>query len=101
MTPQEAINFINNEVQIDVRFCTDEDIEKTQEAFNLAISTLEKQMPKKPIAIRETLLGKIFSDRIISFTCPNCNHKDLGNNEFRFPCCEECGQTLDWSDYNG
>ncbi len=42
MTPQESIEFIKNEVQIDVRFCDKKDIEKTEEAFELAISALEK-----------------------------------------------------------
>ena len=69
--------------------------------YFLIIQALDKQIPKKPIAVRETLLGSIVSDRIISFTCPNCYHKDIGNNEFRYPCCEECGQALDWSEYNG
>lgn len=29
MTPQEAIDFIECEVQIDVRFCSDEEVDKT------------------------------------------------------------------------
>ena len=47
MTPQEAIDFIENEVQIDVRFCFDEKVNKTIEAFKLAKSALKKQIPKK------------------------------------------------------
>lgn len=62
-------------------------------AFETAISALEKQIPKKPLPEREVRSG-----RIVSFTCPNCNHTDLGNNEYRFSCCENCGQALDWSD---
>ena len=48
MTLEEAIDFILNKIQIDVRFCSDEDIEKTEAALKLAISALEKQMPKQP-----------------------------------------------------
>ena len=61
-------------------------------------SCIEKQIPKKPIPEREKCLGRIVSERIVSFTCPNCKSENLGNNEFRYPCCEECGQALDWSD---
>lgn len=42
MTPQEAIDFIKNKVEIDVRFCGKEDLTKTEEAFELAIFALEK-----------------------------------------------------------
>ena len=48
MTLEEAIDFILNKIQIDVRFCSDEDIKKTEAALKLAISALEKQIPKKP-----------------------------------------------------
>lgn len=83
MTPQEAIDFIENEVQIDVRFCGKEDIDKIEEAFELAISALEKQIPKKPI----------ITDWVY---CPNCNWKIamlIGKE-----VCPKCGQVLDWSD---
>ena len=62
----------------------------------LAVIALEKQIPKKPLPVREVRSG-----RIISFTCPNCNHTDLGNNEYRFCCCECCGQALDWGEEDG
>ena len=61
--------------------------------YNNIVNALEKQIPKKPLPEREVRSG-----RIVSFTCPNCNHKDLGNNEFRFNHCEDCGQAIDWSD---
>lgn len=57
------------------------------------VSALEKQIPKKPIPQKDKIMG-----HIVSFTCPNCGGKDLGNNEYRFECCENCGQALDWSD---
>ena len=48
MTAQEAINFIENEIQIDVRFCSDEEVSKTKEVLEFAISALEKLIPKNP-----------------------------------------------------
>lgn len=54
----------------------------------------EKEKPKMPIPVKDDLMG-----RLVSTTCPNCNPKDLGNNEHRFNRCEECGQALDWSEY--
>ena len=61
-------------------------------AFDMAINALEKEIPKKPIPV--------YSNRVpfhlISHRCPACKCEDLGCNEYRFACCEECGQNLDW-----
>ena len=35
---------------------------------------------------------------VANFSCPNCGAPDLGNNEYRFDCCENCGQKLDWEE---
>lgn len=90
ITPQEAIEFINNEVQIDIRFCTIAEVAKTQEAFNLAISALEKQIPKKPIQANQ--LG--------FYWCPNCTSaikKRIEHSVRIIANCPFCGQVLDWS----
>lgn len=51
----------------------------------LAITALEKQIPKKPI--RDGL-----------YACPNCHTIMLqGAFEARGKCCKECGQAIDWS----
>ena len=57
---------------------------------------LLKQIQKKPLIN----VDEYFKTRVVSFSCPNshCNNNNLGNNEFRFGCCEVCGQALDWSD---
>ena len=55
------------------------------ECHKLAISTLEKQIPKKPY---EDYNGEIHKDK-----CPTC-HRSLFPNEHH---CK-CGQALDWSD---
>ena len=82
MTPQEAIGFIKSEVQIDVRFFSDEKVDKTIEVFELAISALEKQIPKK----------------VTKLACPSCNrfflfrHGEKRKGDY----CDNCGQALDW-----
>lgn len=92
MTAQKAIDFIENEVQIDIRFCSEEKVDKTNEVFKLAKSALKKQIPKKP-----TESGKY------DFCCPCCNTQLNVNKEDIYiydmpapPHCEKCGQALDW-----
>ena len=51
-------------------------------AFDVAISALEKQIPKKP----ENREGTTY------FYCPCCD----SNNAYEY--CGDCGQALDWSD---
>lgn len=93
MTPEEAIDFISNKIQIDVRFCSDEDINKTETALKLGISALEKQVAKTP---RE--------DETNWAICPACGgsvykknvREHIMNEEITF--CEHCGQALDWRD---
>ena len=87
MTPQEAIGQLRCNVEGD--YINLDDLE----AFELAISALEKQIPKKPIPLKDNYTGKI-----VSYGCPDCNNTDLGNNEFKNKYCENCGQALDWSD---
>lgn len=53
-------------------------------ALDMAISALEKQIPKKLPIVEEL------------YHCPNCGEKDAvlqGDNY-----CFNCGQALDWSD---
>ena len=40
MTRGEAIDIIENKIQIDVRFCTKEEVEQYQEALTMAITAL-------------------------------------------------------------
>ena len=61
----------------------------------LAINALEKQIPKKAIPIFD---NRCDTTRVISYMCPTCETMDLGNNEYRFNCCEECGQKLEWGE---
>ena len=40
MTREEALDIIENKIQIDVRFCTKEEVEQYQEALTMAITAL-------------------------------------------------------------
>ena len=65
------------------------------EAFQMAINALEKQIPKKPIAIdyekyMDTVKNALFLKG--AYWCANC--------EGVVKCgtyCSDCGQKLDWS----
>lgn len=41
MTLQEAKDFIENNVQIDIRYCSDEEVNKTKEAFEIAMAAID------------------------------------------------------------
>ena len=88
MTIKDAIDFINNKVQIDVRYCTNEDIDKTREAFNLAISALEKRISQKLIHINGYKCCPVCKEEICSIGDDGC---------YGFFCVnKDCGQALDW-----
>ena len=80
MTPQEAINIIEDVTwQDNGRHCG-----KIVPAREVAISTLEKQIPKKVVKHNGSEL----------YHCPNCDTYFLGSG---FKHCTDCGQALDWS----
>ena len=98
MTLEEAIDFILNKIQIDVRFCSDEDIEKTEAALKLAISALEKQMPKQP---KYEDVDNVYG--AIKRTCTACGDVCMVSNGAKpyEHYCRQCGQALEWSENNG
>ncbi len=67
----------------------------TVEAFNMAISALEKQIPKKPFYEGDGYAdGKIVYD---TWICPCCDTRyEVDYDEYDY--CPECGQGIDWSD---
>lgn len=94
MTYEEAIEFIQNKIQIDVRFCSDDDIKKHIEVLNMACEALEKQKPKR---VKNSLHSK---DKMGGY-CPNCNGTVEKRNTFlrrvkKENYCTWCGQALDW-----
>ena len=58
-----------------------EQINLIEEYYNLSIEALEKQLPKKPIEIKETYTSKIGEFRVAK--CPNCG-KEVSD---RFNVC--------------
>lgn len=92
MTAQEAIEGLEYLISGD---CTD-----NQQAFikeiEIAISALEKQIPKKPT--EKEVIGASMTGYKYKGQCPKCSStvsQYTGNH------CPKCGQVLDWSENNG
>lgn len=88
MTVQEAIKIIKNERESMRRLVDDCDLpitggHKYIEAYDMAISALEKQIPKKPSE------GNVH----IVYLCPNC-----GSIDYTIPYCKHCGQHLSFKE---
>lgn len=83
------------------------------EAKGMAISALEKQMPKKPVSFKRT--AHDFQSDTCKYSGCYCEHIKPFNHEYQYtdykcPACGKllsdgtpgycwhCGQTLDWSD---
>ena len=69
--------------------------ERLIKALEVAISALEKQIPKKPTHE---------ATRYINNTCPYCKNVidniDRCGNRILEPFCKFCGQAIDWSEEN-
>lgn len=66
------------------------------DAIDMAISDMEKQIPKKPKPINwEQYVGIVRNAKYLRnrFWCPNCG-TDINSGHY----CSTCGQLLDWSD---
>lgn len=67
------------------------DVEIIREAYNMAISALEKQIPKRAV-------GKHYAH----MRCPSCNHRipsgGGSSSKRRDNWCNYCGQAIDWED---
>ena len=67
---------------------------RADEALQMAIEALEKQIPKKPII--ETISMNTDKPPLIVGFCPNCiNNSPMVTNKYDI-CCRKCGQVLDW-----
>lgn len=60
-----------------------------QEAFDIAIDCIDKQIPKKPIEKDEGW---------IRWFCPTCNSQVGAVMERKYHFCDECGQAIDWKE---
>ena len=88
MRPREAIKIIN---QYDMNFYWNDGepipAEQLAEAFDLAISALEKQEPMKPMAPELDPLGGV------THPCGNCGGELVSKfHDF----CPWCGQAVNW-----
>lgn len=80
MTPQEAIEFLNR-TKAGCNILRDKQL---LDVCNIAISAIEKQIPKKPL--------KEYGG---AYRCPNCQMKHFNPEWVGTKCCD-CGQVLDW-----
>lgn len=95
MTAQEAIDILRNAAWLG----SDADRERTEEAIEVAIKMLEKEIPKKPKLFERTYPKK--------WACPNCGHSVSSLNEYQPGAfytltntviesrCLFCGQVID------
>lgn len=90
MTAKEAIEILKEEHDY-TQF-----LSYVNQALEMAIKALEKQIPKKAIS---TYKGH--------YKCPTCeNYIDITDDDLYVyeieppKCCDECGQALDWGDEN-
>ena len=60
-------------------------------AMEVAISAIEKQIPKKPIPTEEQNIRYA-----MNYVCPHCGKHFIGTGIASY--CYHCGQALDWSD---
>ena len=114
MTYEEAIEELKDRY-LGMSVCANrEQCEKANKALDIAISALEKQIPKKPIYSESeelvaydgynedgTLQGKIAKRKIMRWLCPIC---ELAVGVKTTSCeklskyCPFCGRALDWGD---
>lgn len=60
-----------------------------EDELRLAMTALEKQIPKKPIKAKEHIMYSM------CYICPNCQKNFSGTGIASY--CYHCGQALDWS----
>lgn len=83
MTEQDAISILNDIRQEARAYRL---VPAEINALNIAISALEKQIPKK-------LKNQVICDgEVVAGSCPTCGERLYGGM-----FCHECGQCIDWS----
>ena len=87
-TYEEAIRELEDRYLSISCYADKEACNKANEAIDIAIQALEKQIPKKVISDeafgRCPVCGYIFNSELV--------------NEYNIKYCPDCGQALDWSD---
>ena len=101
MTYEEAKSIIENRHCKNNEHCLDECMYgKGKCEYDMALSALEKQIPKKPIRANRAIEidGQfVMIDENEYWKCPICTHYDVPLRENQ-KYCHYCGQVLDWSD---
>ena len=92
MTESEAISRIKYRIDTASKAVGKGEDGKAFEDLELAIKSLEKQVPKKP-KMRHIKSYDGFNDG----WCPCCEEY-IQENEYDMFYCQMCGQKLDWSD---
>lgn len=99
MTNEEAIKILKVNATLSPKateFC---------EAVKIAVATIEKQIPKKPLKRPfdcSELKGKSYYENYDNFLCPSCKKRIISNINGgwvagrRQKYCDKCGQALDW-----
>lgn len=63
-------------------------------AFDIAIESMEKQIPKKPIVDEEMKAIEVYY-----WNCPSCNTRyGTGTDMIELQHCHVCGQKIDWEE---
>lgn len=63
--------------------------EISEEAKTVAMKALEKQIPKKPIKVKDSTIR--WTD---DYICPTCENHFTGTGIANY--CYHCGQAIDW-----
>ena len=95
MTREEAIDIIENKIQIEVRLCTDEEIDQYQNALYMALSALRpvsREQVEKVWRGEWMALDECSNEGVY---CKRCKKKvyriEYANEKMRSPFCPACG----------
>ena len=89
MTREEAIDIIENKIQIDVRFCTKEEVEQYQEALTMAITALRPVSREEVEKVWKGEWEMVSNGKGI---CSECHRQDGIDPLAKF--CRYCGAPM-------
>lgn len=93
MTREEAFDIIENKIQIDVRLCTDEEIDQYQNALYMALAALRTPARKQVERMRGEWIVEDAGEgdrRGKCSMCSNCAASGTPGNRF----CHHCGSPM-------
>ena len=102
MNKQDAIGYLED--LLATCDCLNFHCGRHDEAIKIAISALEKQMPKKPIEnFYDEQDGDDWYDEGYTYQCPLCEESEVGRYSkemcewvYQMAHCEKCGQAIYW-----